>query len=798
MMLERWGQSRLLPVFFFILLMVILFWDFLSGSNVLMTTDAAISSASTPTADVIRTTYAAWISGGFLGQPGGSGNIQIARFLQALMSPVLCNNLTYGLACLVASIIFLSGLGKQLNRWALVCGALAAFWVGNNFTLLYAGHYNKPFVVLFFVCAILCAGATTWRGAVIWGGFIGLMFAQQPDVAFLFALFAGTHLVFRLWSRHGLKPLRWLPVLIPAAVVAFLFAAGPLLSGYKFNVKDTVQVQTENPTEKWDYITQWSWPPEESIAFIAPGYTGWRSGEPEGPYYGRMGRSAEWEQRRQGFMNFQLDSLYLGFIPLAFALFALFSAGTSPHRKEIYFWSMAAFVALLLSFGKFFPLYAILYNFPIVSNIRAPVKFIQVFQVAIGVLAAFGIDKLIFAKPDSGKKINTPQATDTVTRWFFRGSIVTAVGLLIWVLGLSSNHADAVVSFSKLGWPEDAARVIVDNQIRSLWHACIMAMIMTSVFAAFNFGRADKLRAKGVLIAGGLAIIIATDAFLLSRHYVQEMPRSYIESNDLTRFLKNNLGTQRVALLTQQGLYNVWLTYLLPYNQILTFNVSQMPRLSAEYKKLFDAGSKDPLRLWRWSSVKYLLGPTNFERQLPAGQVKKVFSYDLMATTKSEFQVVPSPRGSHAVFELLDTVPRYVLISGAITLSDDQALVRLADPRQPLMGQQGVTGSVDVISYSPGKVSLKTEANMPTVLRVAERWDPDWTVRVDGRKAEVKRFDFLCQGVELPSGAHEVTLAYKPSKLFFYMQVGGCLVLLIAGMTLLSKRYRHSITDRVN
>lgn len=792
MLLERLRQSRLLPVFFFVLLMVILFWDFLSGSSVLMTTDAAISSASTPAAEVIRATYAAWSPGGFLGQPYGAGNIQIARFLQALMPPVLCNNLTYGLACLVASIVFLIGFGVKINRWALACGALAAFWVGNNFTLLYAGHNNKPFVVLFFMCAILCAGAATWRGAAIWGGFIGLMFAQQPDVAFLFALFAGTHLVFRLWSRHGLKPLRWLPVLIPAAVVAFLFAAGPLLSGYKFNVKDTTQVQAENPVEKWNYITQWSWPPEESIAFIAPGYTGWRSGEPEGPYYGRMGRSAEWGQKRQGFMNFQLDSLYLGFIPMAFALFALFSAGTSPYRKEIYFWSTASVIALLLAFGKFFPLYAIFYHLPIVNNIRAPVKFIQVFQVAIGVLAAYGIDKLIFSKTDSERKSKTPQVPDSATRWGFRGSAVTAVCLLVWVLALSANQVDSVVSFSKLGWPEDAARVIVDNQIRSLWHAWFMAILVTSIFAAFSFGKIDKLRAKGALIAGGLAIVIAVDAFFLSRHYVQEMPRSYIESNDLTRFLKDNLGTQRVALLSQQGLYNVWLTYLLPYNQILTFNVSQLPRLSAEYKRLFDAGSKDPLRLWRWSSVKYLLGPTTFERQLPAGQVKRVFSYDLQATTKNEFQVVASPRGSHAVFELLDTVPRYVLISGATALSDDQALARLADARQPLMGQQGGTGSVDVISYSPGKVMLKVEANVPTLLRVAERWDPDWTVRVDDRKAEVKRVDFLCQGVELPSGVHSVTLAYAPLKLFFYMQVGGCLMMLVAGMALLLKRHSMS------
>ena len=167
-----------------------------------------------------------------MGLPRGP-SAQMSSLLKAVTSGIIWNNLVCGLACLAASIVFLAAFGRKLSVWAALCGALAAFWLGSNFTLLYAGHVQKPFVVLFFICAMLSAGAASWRGGILWGGCVGLMFVQQPDVALFFALFAGAYFLFRLWQREGFRLLKWLKVLIPAAVVALLFAAGPLLSGYK-------------------------------------------------------------------------------------------------------------------------------------------------------------------------------------------------------------------------------------------------------------------------------------------------------------------------------------------------------------------------------------------------------------------------------------------------------------------------------------------------------------------------------------------------------------------------------------
>lgn len=768
-----------------VLLFAVMFRNYLSGSAVLMTTDAAISSADRPIGQVLATLYSNWDSGALLGGPLGPVTQYGFLLVYLALGGVLWNNTIYGLGCLAASLVLLAGLRNRVSVWAALCGAIAAFWLGSNLTLIYSGHFFKPFVVLFFVCAVFSARIASWPGGIVWGGFTGLMFAHQPDVAMLFALFAGAHLLFSLWQREGTKVWRWIQVLVPALVVSLLFAAGPLLAGYKYQVKDVAVVQQESKVDRWNYMTQWSWPPEESINFIAQGYSGWASGDPEGPYWGRKGRSAEWDKTRQGGMNFSLNNTYVGFIPMAFALFAVFACRRSPHRPEILFWGSAALVALLLAFGKYFPLYALFYELPIVNNIRAPDKFNQVFQVAIAILTAYGVDLLIFRRADAGSKKDKPP--ESVPRGYFRALVVVSVLLLLWAIGVSSVESEKIRDFMARGWPEGASSMIVMNQVKSLWHAVVMAAIALALFALYRVKATGGVPVKGTWLALGLAAVLSVDAVLLSSHYLKPMPRSYIEPNALTQFLKEHLGHERVALLTQQDIYNIWLTYLLPYNQIPAFNFSQMPRMASDYKTFLTVMAQDPFRMWRFAGVKYLLGPTSFERKLPPGQARRVFTYSLAMTSDNELQVIPYPKGDHAVYELLNSAPRYSLVAPMPGQSDEQALARMADPRQPLLGGKGLVGTVEVLAYRPGKVALRTRSGETAMLRVAERWDADWMATVDGKPAPVERVDYLCQGVVVPAGEHAVVLNYKPALGSVYIQGLGYLAL-VAGVVVVLKR----------
>ncbi|QHI68062.1 hypothetical protein [Tichowtungia aerotolerans] len=564
------------------------------------------------------------------------------------------------------------------------------------------------------------------------------------------------------------------------------------MSGYKQHVKGSAQMQTENKQAKWDYVTQWSFPPEEMIAFVAPGYTGWRSNEPEGPYWGRMGRSPGWEQTKQGFQNFKLENTYIGVIPVVFALFALFSCRRSKNRAEILFWGGSALAALVLSFGKYFPLYSIFYKLPVVNSIRNPNKFLQVFQVCLAILTAYGVDTLFRSSGFSVQSSAHQRSNTQSLKPFFYFLAGILVLFVLWALSLTMNNVEDISRFVAQGWPQEVARTIVPNKIAALWHASLMAAIATAVFAVFSFPslgkRLSNLSKHWKMVLGAvLVLIVAADAVKLSKHYVKEMPRSYIEANALTDFLKKGLGHQRVALLSQQGIYGIWTSYLLPYNKISTFNFSDMPRMANDYKAFLETGQRNPLNMWRFSAVKYLLGPSQAERQL-TGQARKVFAYDLTQGVKAgEFKVVPSATGQHAVFELLNSSPRYAVTAPVDPLPDEQALAAVGQlPRAEI-------GVAEVLAYRPGKVKLRVSADAPAQLRAAEKWDADWKASVRGKPAKVERIDFICQGVDVPAGMHEVVLWYAPSKLFFYMQCAGYLVLFVSlGKMFIQRKESHA------
>ncbi|MBU0715147.1 MAG: hypothetical protein KJ964_07310 [Verrucomicrobia bacterium] len=373
-----------------------------------------------------------------------SGIVPIAwNALLIWLLPITCYiNWIHALELVIASLFFMLFLRCQHITWpAMALGILGALWVGSNLTLAYAGHVGKFGVVMMAAIALFCVRHALFpKTNVLWGylagGAIGFMFLEQLDVALFFGFVLGAYALFlaiRQWQANGVW-LKSVVALILMGGVGLMLSASTMFSSYTANVKGAVSMQTESPREKWDYVTQWSWPPEECIDFIAPGYMGWRSSEPAGPYWGRMGRSPGWEQTRQGFMNFKLENQYLGIIPILLAVFAVLMAimgkgswftvdvpdavgnsGSIPgmvrrpvsgvwcpfaaeRRAEILFWACVAVITLLLAFGKFFPLYALFYKLPLISSIRNPNKFLQIFQLALGILAAYGLDEVLRSK----------------------------------------------------------------------------------------------------------------------------------------------------------------------------------------------------------------------------------------------------------------------------------------------------------------------------------------------------------------------------------------------------------------
>lgn len=782
--------------------------------HVILTTDDNIGALALRKAAMPASLFGWWNDSVLCGVPEFM-NVTWTNILLWLLPVDFFTNWIHAIDLLAASVFLLLFFRRRgIHPAAAVLAALTSFWLGSTFFLTYAGHIGKFGVLVyaaFFLWQIECAFLRrSWAHAVLAGGGLGGMFLEQADVALFFALPFGCYALYRVIATGGHWKAMAARVFAPAMVTAALMAIHPVWMGKSLFASAVPGAAAGNDQAQWDYCTQWSWPPEETIEWIAPGYYGWRSGEPDGPYWGRLGCQPGTENQRQAGNNFKLENFYLGSLPVAFALLAIVLAlgrvrGLRFTRGETLFWLGVLVVTFVLGLGKYCPVYKLFFALPGISSIRAPVKFMQVTQVALGLLAALGFDWLIRAGVEEARARAFKQA-----RWAI---LAAAVILLLAGFGAAAGAADRSQALMARGWGQYASG-LVSLQIVALIRGAAMMFLAWALMLWLPRERSGwgAWRGRIAFIAMG---IVALDQLTVSSHYVSSVPAAgVVGRNELTDALAATRGGQRAYLFMREAerynelreasvAYNHWLTYRFPYHNISTFNVTQI-RMPDDYQQFLSALGRTPDRLWRLSAVGYLVYPTPFARQFPSlpalkDAVEPVMTFNVQLQGV-ESRLLPAPAsqpGLHTFAKVTAPAPRYALFAGWQKADTEQTLAALADPARPLFAQvflppdaeipaatgSGITGRVEVVSYRSGSVTLRTEADEPVVLRACEKFMPYWQARVDGKPAKLYRCDYLFQGVHLPAGRHEVTLTYAPRMPTFWAQTTGaafCAVALAA------------------
>jgi hypothetical protein len=151
---------------------------------------------------------------------------------------------------------------------------------------------------------------------------------------------------------------------------------------------------------------------------------------------------------------------------------------------------------------------------------------------------------------------------------------------------------------------------------------------------------------------------------------------------------------------------------------------------------------------------------------------------DLLNLPPDRLTAVFKPHGRFAIFEFTGTLPRASLYSRwQVNTNDPVVLAQLADPafdpQQTVLVDgtpsaelpaestgDGGNSSVDITSYSPKEIVLKTLAKSKTVLLLNDRYDPQWTVTVDNRPATLLRCNYIMRGVQVPAGEHTVCFSF--------------------------------------
>ncbi len=627
--------------------------------------------------------------------------------------------------------------------------SLALAFSGYTFTLISAGHawYFDTMPLAVFALGSVHRGITRrspFHFAM--AGFLAALgMVTQPDIMGLFGLLIavyGASLTIRHWRRAHRSEYRRLVIRwVLGGLAGLLFFAAPLLSGKAFLgwvITHREEVRGTTEQEKWIFATNWSLPPEDLLEFIVPCLFGIETGDPNGPYWGRLGRTFEWEKHRQGFRNYRQHTVYLGILPIVFALYAGIRTVAGPKRRHdppgghagvasqqstqdkpdepsrgtdnsrdarvednrfyVLFWWSVSLACTLLALGRYCFVYRFFWMLPFLDRIRCPVKFVHLVEVALCPLFALGLTT--FRADLSDLVQRSPRSQARSERGQQRGGLVLAsdaprAGLILG-FGIACS-ALALVMFLSAGvvqgmreglytyWRslgkdfEGTLTTMLGTMTGALIHSALVFTATALVFLAARYARGVSWIPSGLLAC--LTVVVGMDAASVSRKYVRKRDvRPWYSDNPVAEHILQEGFFRTWYLFDPHGLtWRHWLCGNFLYHKVDLLPFNENVGWPDEQKKFFRALEKSPLRLWTLTSTRFLVGPKEAMRPF-AGHP----DFELILTfeaTPGHIVKVPDDKGSNALMRFKGALPRAALFYSWEVVSPEQALNRLADDK---------------------------------------------------------------------------------------------------------------------
>ncbi len=816
------------------------FWDPLFSGKTLFSPDQSPFFSADYQCHRLASFWGAWLHR-VAGRGAGGGTFHPLEILAVIFPPLVYHVASYMVSVVllyIAGVFFLRG--RRIPFVPALLGGLAIAFAGYFFTLISAGHrgifYMMPYAVFVFGFLDRAIERKSMFYFAMTGAFAGFGLIAQADVMGLLLIVAGAYGVFKLSSSFfANKDTRGvlLTRTILGGFVALLFL-GLVCAGWYEKLTETILPKREQQMasagaktaeQKWIFATNWSMPPEEILEFVAPGIFGFESGDPEGPYWGRVGRSWQWGEGRQGMVNLKQHTVYLGVLQLLFAFYGLAwglrrkkgaidadadggektAAGFSIWncRGEVLFWGVVALVSALLAMGRYFPLYRLFYMLPLASKIRAPIKFIHITELSVAILFAYGlsiflhhVDLLRGSEKMQGKHIKRQMGT------FFMGSGI--VGVIFFIAcglmgGFGGIFRDYWEELGFLGHSD----LLIERMQGALAHGGVLFLIGAGVFAACRF-MADTKKARQISLAV-LLVAVPLDLVLVARNYVRVRDLSaYYAPNPVAERINEEEQLYRTAYyLSQRSKFDVvWRNFR--HHGVYMLNPRNLADLSDDYQNFFKAIGNNIIRLWQLTNTRFVLGPIEaFEKILehPAIEVDTRF-----AITGGRILVNERRPGQFALIRFNGCLPRALVYHEWEFLEQEKTLQTLTStewnpfrtllvsdkPKPKVMPSNREPTRVNITDYGRTRVEIETETEADGILLLNDKYNPDWKVSVDGKPAEILRCNYIMRGVGLTAGQHRVVFTYRPFVIPFILSISVCIVLFAWGSGLFFAKRRKS------
>lgn len=794
-----------------------------------------------------------WADLNWLGLNGGSMPFDLTSIVAWILGPLnfikFYPGLTVVILGLCAWLFF-----RQLGFHPAVCllGGVAAALNSDFFSYACWGLGTLTLCVasvFLAFTAIITKTRPSWVGPVLAGAALGNALMEGFDNGAIFSLYVAAFVMFHSWiNREASKSAAkvGLGILNTAlvAVVSGVVAAHVLLGLVSANIQGVAGMgqDKESTAARWNFATQWSLPPRETLRAVIPGLYGYRMDTPGGgQYWGKVGMDpswdAFWEQSNpdpskapRAILRYSGAGHYAGVLVVLMAVVAVFQSfrregsGLTPlERKWVWFWGGVTLLSLLFAFGRFAPFYRIIYSLPYFSTIRNPVKFLHPFNVGLVVLCGYGLQALWrgwIARPS----VRQGGLSGTFGAWWSNGKpaerqlgklliAVAVVSVLAWLM-YGSGRRSLVQHLALVGFNGPAGEAIARHSIREVGMFAVVTLISVGlvVLALSGWFAGQRSRWATVALGAVLALDLARANVPWILHYnwkeryasnplfdqLRQAPHEGRILGNLPFGLPGRAGELQQSLASVYGIE--WLQHQFRYFNLQSLDIVQMPRTPADLAAYRQALSANPVREWELGNVRYLLSLTGLAEPLNQqfDPVRKSFkvrtAFSLAQAENDVIQVQTNDSGPFGLIEFGGALPRALLLEQwKSAVPDEEALQLLASTNfnphlQVLLAEQVPAPSVETTTapagtatfkrYAPKEFVIQTEARTPTILLVNDKHDPNWKVFVDGKEEPLLRANFIMRGVYLPAGPHQVEFRFLPSLTSFWISLSSMVVCL--------------------
>jgi hypothetical protein len=524
------------------------------------------------------------------------------------------------------------------------------------------------------------------------------------------------------------------------------------------------------------------------------------------------------------------------------------------ERRFIWVLAAAVVVCLLLAFGRHAPFYRLFFALPYASTIRIPMKFYHVVQWMLLVLFAYGLYGLGRRYMDAAATTSRglfdqwnhfwQKGGLFERRWVIGCTVALGVFAVGW-LAYASFRNSLIVYLQDVLFDAATARAIASFSIRHVGGFVVLFALAAGWVALVLSGYFAGRRA--VVGASLLGAFLILDLTRVGSNWVNpyNWKERYVDTADnaVIQFLRQTPNEHRVTVIpgwlpaivrapqqiagAQQLLGQVygteWLQHVFQYYNIQSLDIIQMPRrpqdIAAFESALQFDGSAEKIHLvacrWQLTNTRYLLcaaGLVPALDLLDPGQKRfhPLMLFDYYQTREGgRILTRTNSTGPFALVEFTGALPRAKLYSQwQVNTNAEATLALLAskefNPLQTVLvadplpsPKEGVTnssaGTVEFKSYAPKRIVLNARADVPSVLLLNDKHDPNWHVLVDGKPAPLLRCNFIMRGVFLEPGEHTVEFKFQPPVGALYVSLAAiALGLLLLGFAIADTSRRPS------